>query len=219
MIRLTPKESRYFHPLIFFSSQGMKKILVEFLIPGLLVSRDQKMIFWSLGWQILSFEIVWVFVWIFLGRHIDMSYYYSSVFLFLKNFLVFFFFFSFASLFFEQVWSEQRGGGLFQTFLAFFVKSFDSFFSGRVHSGNPSPGNECKNGRQIFGEVGLLDTTVWTWNDLWIIREKTESLVGMNYQLLAIVTLKRKREKPLIIEYFSKPISWKFFGALANQNE
>ena len=93
MIRLTPKESRYFHPLNFFSSQGMKKILVEFLIPGLLVSRDQKMIFWSLGWQILSFEIVWVFVWIFLGRHIDMSYYYSSVFLFLKNFLVFFFLF------------------------------------------------------------------------------------------------------------------------------
>ena len=76
--------------------------------------------------------------------------------------------------------------------MAFFVKSFD-FFSGRIHSGNTSPGHECKNGRQIFGEVGLLNTTVWTWNNLWIIREKTESLVGMNYQLLAIVTLKQKK--------------------------
>ena len=173
--------------------------------------------FWSLGCQIHSFEIVWFFVWFFLGRHIDMSYYYSSVFLFLKNFLVFFFlFFCFIIFWTGLIWTGRR---LIPDLLGFFCQKFWLFFSGRIHSGNPSPGNECKNGRQIFGKVGLLNTTVWTWNDLWIIREKTESLVGMNYQLLAIVTLKRKREKPLIIEYFSKPISWKFFGALANQNE
>ena len=212
MIRLTPKESRY-----FISSQGMKKNLVEFSSRVFLSSRTKKTMFWSLGCQIHSFEIVWFFVWFFLGRHIDMSYYYSSVFLFLKNFLVFFFLFFLLHYFLNR--SDLNGAEAYSRPSWLFCQKFWLFFSGRIHSGNPSPGNECKNGRQIFGKVGLLNTTVWTWNDLWIIREKTESLVGMNYQLLAIVTLKRKREKPLIIEYFSKPISWKFFGALANQNE
>ena len=213
MIRLTPKESRYF----FFIPGDEKKFSLNFQPGSSCLVGPKKWCFDPWDVKSIVLRLCGFFVWFFLGRHIDMSYYYSSVFLFLKNFLVFFFlFFCFIIFWTGLIWTGRR---LIPDLLGFFCQKFWLFFSGRIHSGNPSPGNECKNGRQIFGKVGLLNTTVWTWNDLWIIREKTESLVGMNYQLLAIVTLKRKREKPLIIEYFSKHISWKFFGALANQNE
>jgi len=33
--------------------------------------------------------------------------------------------------------------------------------SGRIYSGDPASGNECKNGRQILGEMSFLDSTVW----------------------------------------------------------
>ena len=129
----------------FFLIPGDEKNSRWILIPGLLVSRDQKKWYFD-PWddKSLVLRLCGVFLFDFLGRHIDMSYYYSSVFLFLKNFLVFFFFFSFASLFFEQVWSEQRGGGLFQTFLAFFVESFDSFFQAEFTLVTPRLGMNAK---------------------------------------------------------------------------
>lgn len=69
----------------------MKKKSRRILIPGLLVSRDQKMDVFD-PWDVKSLVLrLCGFLFDFLGRHIDMSYYYSSVFLFLKNFLVFFF--------------------------------------------------------------------------------------------------------------------------------
>jgi len=47
--RLTPKESRYFHPLNLFSSQGMKKILVEFLSRDFLTRETKKNDVWIPG--------------------------------------------------------------------------------------------------------------------------------------------------------------------------
>ena len=42
--------------------------------------------------------------------------------------------------------------------------------------------------------MSLLDSTMRARDDLGIIREETEPLVGMNYQLIAIVTLKIVRK-------------------------
>ena len=64
--------------------------------------------------------------------------------------------------------------------------------SGRIYSGNPTSRNECKNGRQTFGKMSFLDSTMRTRYNLWIIREKTEPLVWMYYQLFTVVTLKKK---------------------------
>ena len=139
MIRLTPKESRYF----FFIPGDEKKFSLNFQPGSSCLVGPKKWCFDPWDVKSIVLRLCGFFVWFFLGRHIDMSYYYSSVFLFLKNFLVFFFSFFFASLFFEQVWSE-RGGGLFQTFLAFFVKSFDSFFQAEFTLVTPRLGMNAK---------------------------------------------------------------------------
>ena len=77
--------------IFFFYPRGWKKILVEFSTRVFLSRGTKKMMFWSLGCQIHSFEIVWFFVWFFLGRHIDMSYYYSSGFFVSEKLLSIFF--------------------------------------------------------------------------------------------------------------------------------
>ena len=67
-------------PNFFFHPRGWKKFSLNSQPGTSYLAGPKKIMFWSLGCQILSFEIVWFFLFDFLGRHIDMSYYYSSVF-------------------------------------------------------------------------------------------------------------------------------------------
>ena len=81
--------------------------------------------------------------------------------------------------------------------------------SGRIYSGDPTSRNECKNGRQTFGKMSFLDSAMRTRYNLWIIREKTEPLVWMYYQLFTVVTLK-------IREKLSVTCSWSRCHTLTN---
>ena len=71
---------------------------------------------------------------------------------------------------------------------------------GRIHSGNSQLSHHqvifltFENGGQSFCEMSFLNTTVRTRNYLRIVREKAESLVRMNHQLMAIVALKNEKK-------------------------